>query len=151
MNTSTQGDHHVTTFWDEYAESERDPSRLLYLTAQHKLVLVESGAPFDVTSVTEGSGRYGSEFDVSIQAGDTVKVMSFAAGYEGRDHKLKAMQAWLADHPFDAIRVKLVKDGRMFDLIDGRDGSEPRPSRSPSWTGRPRRSPDEDACAKAAR
>jgi hypothetical protein len=114
----------MTTFWEEYRES-KGSGHLLYLQAHEKVVLLESGAPFDVTSVTEGTGRYGLEYDVSIAAGDAVKVMSFTAGYEGRDHKLKAMQAWLADHPFDAIRVRLVKVGRMFDLIDGRDGPEP--------------------------
>ena len=133
--TSTSTKETTLTFWEEWQDAESDPERWLYLTAVQKLAMLDSGNPFDVTSVTEGRGRYGLEWDVTIAAGDTVKAMSFAAGYEARDHKLKAMQAWLADRPFGAIRCRLVMHGRMFDLADGRDGSEePEPVEFIDWT-----------------
>ena len=122
-------------FFDEFKANEADPEKWLYLTAAQKVAMLESGNGFDVTTVTPSVGRYGREWDVSIAAGDTVKAMSFTAGYEGRDHKLAAMQEWLAERPFGTIRCELVMRGRMFDLADGRDGSEePEPVAFVDWT-----------------
>jgi hypothetical protein len=109
----------VTTFWEEHRAAESDPSKWLFLTAAQRQQLLEDGIAFDVTGVSQGSGKYGREWQATITAGDTVKVLSFAHGCEGRDHKLAAMQAWLADRPFGVIRCQLVK------------GSDARPDRRP--------------------
>jgi hypothetical protein len=125
----------MSSFWDEHRAAESDPSRWLYITAEQRLSMLESGNPFDVTGVMQGSGRYGLEWQATLAAGDAVKVLSLRAGYEGRDHKLAAMQAWFGEHPFGTIRCRLALKGRMHDLVDGREGSEkPEPVEFMDWT-----------------
>jgi hypothetical protein len=120
----------VTTFWEVY-EPFDGPG--LYLGAIDKQRMIDNGLPFEVTSISEGEGQYGPEFNCTIQSpdpetdgGHVAKVLSLKIGYEGRDHKLRAMSDWLESHYPETVLCRLVKVGRMHDLADGRDAQEPR-------------------------
>ena len=113
------------TFWEVYQPFD-GPG--LYLRAEDKLKMVENGLPFSVTSISEGDGAYGPEFNVTIEmpdpatdGGKIAKALSLKIGYVGRDRKLRAMREWLESNFPEAVVCKLVTKGRMYDLADGLD------------------------------
>jgi len=118
-------------FFDEYVPYD-GPG--LYLGAAEKQVMIDNAAPFAVTSISEAVGKFGDEFNVTIETpdpatagGNVAKVISFKIGYAGRDAKLRAMRLWLEEHYPENVVCKLAKVGRMLDLQDGRGAGDAEP------------------------